>query len=168
MRQAWIGFAPQVVELDLTRNCQLAIELEPATEELEEIEVIAERDEEIQASTQMSAVEVPVEQIQRMPALWMIATTTLRSLANENFDSLRRSSLGTTECRRRGCVRRSATRSGQCWLTSWCSGIATSRGSRYGEGRKLEEIAEIDVHGELLCLVFVTDGAARAREREPV
>lgn len=61
------GFKTEKVSLLLNGNRSLNIEL--AAQELEEVEVIAEKDTKISEEVQMSSIDLPVEQIKKIPAL---------------------------------------------------------------------------------------------------
>ncbi|MEZ4987671.1 MAG: TonB-dependent receptor plug domain-containing protein [Saprospiraceae bacterium] len=65
---SYIGFQTREERFLLDKNTTLSISLAPYVE-LATVEVTAERTERIEQQTQMSRVEVPVEQIKRIPAL---------------------------------------------------------------------------------------------------
>ena len=65
---SYIGYQPQEVRAPLSANTTLNIALQPFVE-LATVEVRADRSERIEQRTQMGRMEVPVEQIKRMPAL---------------------------------------------------------------------------------------------------
>ncbi len=65
---SYIGYRPIQKHFFLNENTSITFKLEPAIE-LETVEVTAERHEQIQEETQMSRVDVPVEQIKKIPAL---------------------------------------------------------------------------------------------------
>ncbi len=68
LRFSYIGYKPQVHTFDLTTDALINVRLEPAVE-LDEVTVTAERVSLPQLS-QMSAVELPVEQIKLVPVLF--------------------------------------------------------------------------------------------------
>lgn len=65
---SYIGYQPQELRVALSANATLQIALQPFVE-LATVEVRADRSERIEQRTQMGRMEVPVEQIKRMPAL---------------------------------------------------------------------------------------------------
>jgi outer membrane cobalamin receptor len=65
---SYIGYQTKVVKLKLDKNMELNIKLSSSIE-LETVEVIAEKQTKIEEETQMSVVQVPVEQIKKVPAL---------------------------------------------------------------------------------------------------
>ncbi len=65
---SYIGFQTVRKKIYLNKDMEMTIAL-PAALELTEVEVIADRVERIEEATQMSRVEVPVEQIKKIPAL---------------------------------------------------------------------------------------------------
>ena len=64
---SYIGYQPQTIGLNLTKDVNLNIELATATFDV--VEVVATRAERIEEKTQMSVVDVPIQQIKKMPAL---------------------------------------------------------------------------------------------------
>jgi hypothetical protein len=65
---SYIGYQSQEERFVLSANRTLSVSLSPYVE-LATVEVTAERSERIEERTQMSRVEVPIEQIKRIPAL---------------------------------------------------------------------------------------------------
>lgn len=65
---SYVGYQPQEIRLALKGNTTLNVKLEPFVE-LATVEVTADRTDRIEERTQMSRMEVPVEQIKRLPAL---------------------------------------------------------------------------------------------------
>lgn len=65
---SYIGFQSQTFTLDLRADQNLTFQLDPSVS-LEVVEVTAGQSERIEESSQMSRIEVPVEQIKRIPAL---------------------------------------------------------------------------------------------------
>ncbi len=65
---SYIGFQTKIVELYLDRDIDLNIQLGSSIE-MEVVEVVGERFERIENETQMSRVDIPIEQIKKMPAL---------------------------------------------------------------------------------------------------
>ena len=68
LRFSYVGYSPQLHKVDLTSNRQLNVKLNPNTE-LKEVEVRAERVNSPRVA-QMSAIEVPVEQIKLVPVIF--------------------------------------------------------------------------------------------------
>ncbi len=68
LRFTYVGYKPQTHRVDLSANRQLNVELE-ANVMLDEVEVVAERVNSPRVS-QMSAIEVPVEQIKLVPVIF--------------------------------------------------------------------------------------------------
>lgn len=65
---SYIGYQATTVRFLLNKDTNLVINLDPSLS-LETVEVTAERFEKIEESSQMSRMEVPVEQIKKLPAL---------------------------------------------------------------------------------------------------
>lgn len=65
---SYIGYQSQTFPLDLKADQNLTFQLDPSVS-LEVVEVTAGQSERIEESSQMSRIEVPVEQIKRIPAL---------------------------------------------------------------------------------------------------
>ncbi len=65
---SYIGFETKTVKLLLDKDISMNFKLSSAVE-LEAVEVVAEKFDRIEEETQMSRVEVPVEQIKKVPAL---------------------------------------------------------------------------------------------------
>ncbi len=66
---SYIGFEPQVIGLYLDKDIDLDIQLSSSIA-LKEVEIVANRaSEAIQEQSQMSVIEVPIQQIKKMPAL---------------------------------------------------------------------------------------------------
>ena len=65
---SYIGFQPQTVSLLLNQDCILDIDL-GASLSLEVVEIVRDKLERIEETSQMSRIEVPVEQIKKVPAL---------------------------------------------------------------------------------------------------
>ncbi len=66
---SYLGFEHVALELELHSDRELNVELAPASLSLDTLTVVGARVERIEAVTQMSVSEVPVSQIQSMPAL---------------------------------------------------------------------------------------------------
>ena len=66
---SYIGYEPVTMSLRLTRDTVIHVALQPAAELLAGAAVTASRSEIGVRGTQMSAIEIPVHQIQRVPAL---------------------------------------------------------------------------------------------------
>ena len=65
---SYVGYETQVVQLYLDKDITYNFKLQPSVL-LETVEVVAEEFEQIEENTQMSSVDVPIEQIKRIPAL---------------------------------------------------------------------------------------------------
>ncbi len=65
---SYIGYQPQEVKLYLDKNITLEIDLSSSVS-LDVVEIVGEKLEKIQESSQMSRIEIPVEQIKKVPAL---------------------------------------------------------------------------------------------------
>jgi hypothetical protein len=65
---SYVGYAPEVRKLPLKANTELNIDLLPEAL-LQEVEVIAKRQEKISETPQMSTIEVPIASIKSIPAL---------------------------------------------------------------------------------------------------
>lgn len=65
---SYIGYQSQDLSIDLTANREITFRLESSVN-LEVVEVTSDRYERIEESSRMSRIEVPVEQIKRIPAL---------------------------------------------------------------------------------------------------
>ncbi len=65
---SYVGYQTQFFNLLLNEHITLNVKLQPSIE-LETVEVVAEEYEQIEKTTQMSTVDVPIEQIKRIPAL---------------------------------------------------------------------------------------------------
>jgi len=65
---SYIGYQSKTIDLYLNKNIQLNVELSPSVT-LEQVEIKAERSKRIEEQSQMSLVEVPIQQIKKIPAL---------------------------------------------------------------------------------------------------
>lgn len=65
---SYVGYEPQLVELDLRKDITLNIKLQPALQ-LETVEVVSGRTGNIKETSQMSQIEVPIDQIRKIPTL---------------------------------------------------------------------------------------------------
>ena len=65
---SYIGYQSKSIRLYLEKDINLEIDLSSSVS-LEAVEVVSERVEKIQKTTQMSQIEVPIEQIKKVPAL---------------------------------------------------------------------------------------------------
>ena len=68
LRFSYVGYTPQTHKVDLSSNRQLNVALQPNLQ-LDEVEIVAERVNSPKVS-QMSAIEVPVEQIKLVPVIF--------------------------------------------------------------------------------------------------
>jgi outer membrane cobalamin receptor len=64
----YVGYNEKQIKFYLDKNIQMNIDLQSLLE-LKEIEIIAEKSEKIEQSTQMSTVNIPIQQIKAIPAL---------------------------------------------------------------------------------------------------
>jgi hypothetical protein len=64
---SFIGYEPQIMYIDLQKDTSITIELSPAVS-LAEIEIVAAAEKNIAEESQMSTMEVPIEQIKKIPA----------------------------------------------------------------------------------------------------
>ena len=65
----YVGYVPQRIRLKPSSSQRLDLSLQPASKTLDEVEVTATRSEAIQDNVGMSTTEVPMAQVQNMPAL---------------------------------------------------------------------------------------------------
>ena len=66
---AYLGFAPQTRSFTLSADTTITVALGTEALELEGVEVVGERIERVEETTRMGRIEVPVEQIEMLPAL---------------------------------------------------------------------------------------------------
>ncbi|MFK7807415.1 MAG: carboxypeptidase-like regulatory domain-containing protein, partial [Saprospiraceae bacterium] len=68
---SYVGYAEQILKIDLTKDIRQDIELAADTKTLGEVVVSAEKEKEVRnvESTSMGVVEVKIESIKKMPAL---------------------------------------------------------------------------------------------------
>jgi hypothetical protein len=65
---SYVGFQAQTISIDLTQNITKNVQLQ-STITLQEVEITAEHSEKIEERTQMSSIEIPIRDIQMIPAL---------------------------------------------------------------------------------------------------
>jgi len=65
----YVGFHPLVMQINLSDDFQLDVELTPSSVEIPGVEVTADHVERISQSVQMSRIDLPVTQVQSIPAL---------------------------------------------------------------------------------------------------
>lgn len=65
---SYVGYNAEIKKFYLDKDIQLNIDMQSSTE-LQEIEVVAEKAENISQSTQMSTISIPIQQIKSIPAL---------------------------------------------------------------------------------------------------
>ena len=65
---SFIGYTPRKYEIDLNKNIRINFDLDPGTF-LEEAVVTGEEFNKIENQVQMSKVEIPIDQIKRLPAI---------------------------------------------------------------------------------------------------
>lgn len=66
---SYIGYSPIVKRIKLDKDISLSIDMEPSAKFMKEFEVVAERIAKISQTTQMSSINIPIEQIKDIPAL---------------------------------------------------------------------------------------------------
>jgi outer membrane cobalamin receptor len=66
---SYVGYQPKQQRYNLTANLSLNVSLAPS-QELKEVEITATRNPRIEETTQMSAVDIPIELVKKMPALF--------------------------------------------------------------------------------------------------
>lgn len=69
LQYSYIGFASQVVELDLTQNVTHNIDLAPEVTQMQEIVVKAERSDANVSNIQMSKRQINMDQVRKLPAV---------------------------------------------------------------------------------------------------
>ncbi len=69
VRVSYIGYRTTVVSFTLAQDLEFNINLPPLRESLDAVEVVAEREELLVETSQMSKIDVPIVQIKTMPAL---------------------------------------------------------------------------------------------------
>ena len=65
----YIGYAPQVLKIKLSKNESFNFKLSPSNE-LKTVEIVETRVEKIEERSQMSTIEIPIAQIKSIPALF--------------------------------------------------------------------------------------------------
>jgi outer membrane receptor for ferrienterochelin and colicin len=65
---SYVGYGEQVLEIDLTKDIKLDVKLKPSVA-LQEVEIVATKAQRIEQSSQMSQIDVPIQQIKKIPAL---------------------------------------------------------------------------------------------------
>jgi TonB-dependent Receptor Plug Domain/CarboxypepD_reg-like domain len=65
---SYVGYGEQVLELDLTKDVKLDVKLK-ASVALQEVEIVATKAQRIEQRSQMSQIDVPIQQIKKIPAL---------------------------------------------------------------------------------------------------
>lgn len=68
LRISYVGYQTQAIKFFLERDTTIRIELQNGTE-LKAVEILGTAEDQIQESTQMSSIDVPIDQIKKMPAL---------------------------------------------------------------------------------------------------
>jgi len=68
IKYSYIGYQTQTITIELNKNVEQNIQLS-ASLELTEVQIVAETAEKIEEKTQMSAIEIPVKEIKKLPAL---------------------------------------------------------------------------------------------------
>lgn len=68
LKSTYVGFVDDKQELNLNKDIELVIKLKPSIA-LQEVEVIATKAERVEERTQMSRIDVPIQQIKKIPAL---------------------------------------------------------------------------------------------------
>ncbi|OON67454.1 TonB-dependent receptor [Hymenobacter sp. CRA2] len=67
---SYLGYQRQLVPVRLDKSQALTIRLQPATSELQSVEVVGAREEQIAQTTRMGTVNIPLSQIKAVPALF--------------------------------------------------------------------------------------------------
>ncbi len=68
LKVSYVGYTEQVLEFDLNKDIELNVKLIPSTQ-LQDLEVTATKAERIEQRTQMSRIDIPIEQIKKIPSL---------------------------------------------------------------------------------------------------
>lgn len=68
LKFSYVGYVEETRELDLTSDIEINIMLKPSVA-LKEVEILATRAEQIENRSQMSRIDVPIQQIKKIPAL---------------------------------------------------------------------------------------------------
>ncbi len=68
LKVSYVGYGEQVFDMDLTKDIELNIKLKPSVA-LQEVEIVATKAERIEQRSQMSRIDVPIQQIKKIPAL---------------------------------------------------------------------------------------------------
>ncbi len=68
LKVSYVGYGEQILNVDLTKDVVLDIKLKPSVA-LQELEVVATKAERIEQRSQMSRIDVPIQQIKKIPAL---------------------------------------------------------------------------------------------------
>ncbi|TAL57826.1 MAG: TonB-dependent receptor [Bacteroidetes bacterium] len=66
---SYIGYSPIVKRIKLDKDISLNIDMEPSAKFMKEFEVVAERIAKASQTTQMSKIDIPIQQIKDIPAL---------------------------------------------------------------------------------------------------
>ncbi len=65
---SFIGFQPKTIEINLDRDMVVNFELDPASDELEEVVVVGNRSNKVE-ETQMSMMDIPIQKLQKIPVI---------------------------------------------------------------------------------------------------
>ncbi|MBK9993085.1 MAG: TonB-dependent receptor plug domain-containing protein [Saprospiraceae bacterium] len=65
----YVGYEPKIISLFLTKDTLINIQLVSGLN-LKEVQIISSKEEQIDRSTRMSTIDVPIEQIKKVPALF--------------------------------------------------------------------------------------------------
>ncbi len=68
LKVSYVGYAEQVMEIDLNKNIVLDIKLQPSNM-IKDVEIVATKADRIEQRSQMSRIDVPVELIKKIPSL---------------------------------------------------------------------------------------------------
>lgn len=66
---SYMGYSPAAKRFKLDKSISLDIDLEPSAKFMKEVEIVAEQGDKVSESTQMSQIDIPVQQIKDIPAL---------------------------------------------------------------------------------------------------
>ncbi len=67
---SYIGYKEYVKKINLTQNIKINVELTPATYTVEAVEIVAEKDDENTSDTRMGTVDLDIEKVKSLPAIF--------------------------------------------------------------------------------------------------
>lgn len=68
LRVSYVGYQPQVIKFYLSKDTTISVRLMSGSE-LKEVEIVGNREDNIQESTRMGTIDIPIHQIKAVPAL---------------------------------------------------------------------------------------------------